>query len=226
MSVAGGLASVRARIERACVRAAREPSEIRLVAVSKKQPPALLREAHALGVRDFGESYVQELVVKAQELAGLDGIRWHLVGHLQTNKARDVARVAAVVHSVDSARVARELARRAPPDRDPVEVLVQVNVGGEAQKSGCAPAAIAEVLAAIEAEPALRLRGLMTVPPHTDDPAGARPHLRRLRELRDQHGGSARLPELSMGMTHDLEIAVEEGATLVRVGTAIFGERT
>jgi pyridoxal phosphate enzyme (YggS family) len=224
-TVAEGLAGVRERIARAAAAAGRDAATIRLLAVSKTKPALAIREAYAAGQREFGENYVQELLAKAEELADLPDLRWHMIGHLQTNKARQVVRVASVVHTVDSVKLARELGKRAAAAEARVTVLVEVNVGGEAQKSGCAPAALGEVLSAIDAEPALELAGLMTVPPHTDDPAGARPFFDQLVALRGAHGGAARLPELSMGMTHDLEHAVAAGATIVRVGTAIFGAR-
>ncbi len=224
-AVADNLAEVRGRIARAAAAAGRDAASIRLLAVSKTKPAQAIREAYAAGQREFGENYVQELLAKAEELADLAGIRWHMIGHLQTNKARQVVRVASVVHTVDSVKLARELGKRAAGESRRVVALVEVNVGGEAQKSGCAPAELDAVLAAVDAEPALELAGLMTVPPHSDDPAGARPFFDQLVRLRDAHGGAARLPELSMGMTHDLEHAVAAGATIVRVGTAIFGAR-
>jgi pyridoxal phosphate enzyme (YggS family) len=188
----------------------------------------MVREAYAAGQRDFGENYVQELAEKAELLADLTELRWHFIGHLQRNKAKVVCRVASVVHTVDSVRLAEELGKRAKDGagRVPVlPVLVEVNVGGEAQKSGCEPSSLGELLNAIEQEPALKLVGLMTVPPATEDPRGARSYFDVLASLQRQHGGVPRLPELSMGMSHDLEHAVAAGATFVRVGTAIFGER-
>jgi pyridoxal phosphate enzyme (YggS family) len=225
VSIADRLAELNQRIARAAAAAGRDRSTIQLCAVSKTKPAAAVREAFAAGQRDFGENYVQELAEKAAACADLDGIRWHLIGHLQRNKARHAVKLAHVVHTVDSVRLAEELGKRAAERPEPLAALVEVNIGGEAQKAGCAPAELEGVLAAIEASPALALRGLMTVPPHTDDPAGARPYFDELARLRDQHGGPARLPELSMGMTHDLEPAIAAGATIVRVGTAIFGER-
>ncbi|MCC6901828.1 MAG: YggS family pyridoxal phosphate-dependent enzyme [Polyangiaceae bacterium] len=224
--IAARIAGVRQRIARAASAAGRAPDSVRLLAVSKTKPAGAIREAHAAGQRDFGENYVQELVDKAAALADLEGICWHMLGHLQRNKARQVVKIASAVHTVDSVRLADELGKRAADaGRGPLTALVEVNVGGEAQKSGCAIDALGDVLAAVERAPGLRLTGLMTVPPHTEDPAGARPFFDRLVELRDAHGGATRLPELSMGMTHDLEHAVAAGATWVRVGTAIFGER-
>lgn len=234
-TVAERLAEVRERIARAATEAGRDPSGVRLLAASKTKSPGLIREAYAAGQRDFGENYVQELAEKGEALADLPDIRWHMIGHLQSNKARHVVEHASAVHTVHSAKLARELGRRAADHPVPearrffddarLVVLVEVNVGGEAQKSGCAPEELGAVLDAIDAEPALVLRGLMTVPPHTDDPAGARPFFDELVRLRDAHGGTPRLPELSIGMTHDLEQAVMAGSTIVRVGTAIFGAR-
>lgn len=225
-SIAARLAALNARISLAASKAERAPSSVRLLAVSKTKPAADVREAYAAGQRDFGENYVQELAEKATLLADLDGLRWHMIGHLQRNKAKVVARIASAVHTLDSVRLAEELGRRAAEaERARLIVLVEVNVGGETQKSGCSPAELGGVLDAIERAPSLQLSGLMTVPPHTDDPAGSRPFFDRLVALRDAHGGAERLPELSMGMTHDLEHAVAAGATWVRVGTAVFGAR-
>ena len=229
VSVADALTDVRARIHAAAVASGREPTSVKLVAVSKTHPAEAVRDAYAAGQRDFGENYVQELLQKAEELRDLPELNWHLIGHLQRNKARHVASLVTLVHTVDTPELAGELARRfaatAPAGDRRLAVLVEVSIAGEAQKHGAAPAELGSLLDAIEALPVLSLRGLMCVPPLTDDPAGARPHFDALRELRDQHGGAARLPELSMGMTHDLEQAVAAGATLVRVGTAIFGTR-
>jgi pyridoxal phosphate enzyme (YggS family) len=234
VTVAAGLESVRERIRRAATAVGRDPAEVRLVAVSKTKPPSAIREAYAVGQRDFGENYAQELVDKAAELADLVDLRWHFIGHLQSNKARFVARVAHVVHTVDGASLARELGKRFAASTESrsdrlgdsgarLPVLVEVNVGGEAQKHGVSPADLGEVLAAVEREPALLLRGLMTIPPN--DLEAARRAFEALASLRNAHGGAARLAELSMGMSDDLEIAVACGATLVRVGSAIFGSR-
>jgi pyridoxal phosphate enzyme (YggS family) len=223
-AVAEGLARVRDRIARAARAVGREPASVRLVAVSKTKPAAAVREAYEAGQRDFGENYAQELVQKAEELADLVDLRWHFIGHLQTNKARFVARAAHMVHTIDGPALARELGKRvAKEGRERLPVLVEVNVGGEAQKHGATAAALGGVLAAVDAEPALVLRGLMTMPPN--DLEAARRAFEALSSLRTIHGGPARLPELSMGMSDDLEIAVAAGATLVRVGTAIFGNR-
>lgn len=236
MTVAERLHAVHARIAAAAAAAGRAPSSVRLVAVSKTKPASMIREAYAAGQRDFGENYVQELEAKALDLADLPDLCFHAIGHLQRNKVKAVIRRAGILHTLDSLRLIRELAARAalvPASQRPAgvapdgryRVLLEVNVGGEAQKSGCTPDELGALLAEVEQSDALVLSGLMTVPPHTDAPAGARPYFDRLVQLRDRHGGAARLPELSMGMTQDLEQAIASGATLVRVGTAIFGER-
>lgn len=225
MTIAERLTEARVRIARAAERAGRDPSSVRLVAVSKLHPADSIREAYEAGQRDFGENYAQELVRKAESLADLPDLRWHMIGHLQTNKARHVAPAAAMVHTVDSPKLAAELGRRALAVGRTIDVLVEVNVARDPAKSGCLPEQLPEVLAAIREQSTLRARGLMTIPPFTEDPEGARPFFAMLRELRDAHGGPEALPELSMGMSHDVEVAVEEGATIVRVGTAIFGER-
>ncbi len=229
-SVAEGLARVRDRIARAASAVGRAPADVRLIAVSKTKPAAAVREAYVAGQRDFGENYAQELTQKAEELADLVDLRWHFIGHLQSNKARYVVRAAHMVHTVDGETLARELGRRAAAlresrgeDSERLPVLVELNVGGEAQKHGASAAQLGDVLAAVEREPSLVLRGLMTMPPN--DLEAARRAFEALSSLRVLHGGATRLPELSMGMSADLEIAVACGATLVRVGSAIFGGR-
>lgn len=233
--IAERLERLRQRIRDAALRAGRGEDEIRLLAVSKTQPPDAVREAYLAGQREFGENYVQELAKKRSELADLSDIRWHMIGHLQRNKVRLLGELA-MLHSVDSVALARELGKRralAQAGREDgsgrfegtLPVLVEVNVGHEPQKSGCLPEHAADVASAVEAEPALSLSGLMTVPPPTETPEGARPYFEALRRLRDELGGAARLPELSMGMSFDLEQAILSGATIVRVGTLIFGER-
>ncbi|HEY6081091.1 MAG TPA: YggS family pyridoxal phosphate-dependent enzyme [Polyangiaceae bacterium] len=230
MSVAANLAAVRQRIDAAATACGRAPSEITLVAVSKTQPASAIEEAYAVGQRHFGENYVQELSQKADALAQLPDLRWHVIGHLQRNKARFVAPLAALVHTVDTPELAGELAKRfvaagrAAEGRQ-LRVLVEVNIAAEEQKHGAAQGQVGALLDAVEALPALSLGGLMCVPPLTASAEGARPYFEALRALRDQHGGASRLPELSMGMTSDLEQAVAAGATLVRVGSAIFGTR-
>jgi pyridoxal phosphate enzyme (YggS family) len=227
VSIQAALSEVLSRIEAAARVAGREPRSVRLIAVSKTQPAEAVREAYAAGQRDFGENYVQELVQKAEALRDLPDLRWHLIGHLQRNKAKQVAALVSMLHTVDSVELGHELAKRraATGLGEPLPVLVEVSIAGEEQKNGVAPTHLAELLDGLAALPELALRGLMCVPPFTEDPAQARPHFDALLRLRDQHGGAQRLPELSMGMTHDLAHAVAAGATLVRVGTAIFGAR-
>ena len=224
--IADRLAAVRRALAEAEGRAGRPAGSVRLVAVSKTKPPEAIRAAYAAGQRDFGENYAQELAEKAAALSDLDGIAWHFIGRLQRNKAKQVLASARVVHAVDRPALAVELGKRAAAAGVNVRVLAEVNVGGEASKGGCVPDALGEVLAAIEAEPALVKAGLMTIPPETPSADGARPFFAALRALRDRHGGPAALPELSMGMTHDFPVAIAEGATLVRIGTAIFGARS
>jgi PLP dependent protein len=226
MSIAERLAAVRQRIDRAARACGRDPAGVRLVAVSKTKSAEDILEAYAAGQRAFGENYAQELAAKAQQLGDLPGIAWHFIGHLQTNKAKIVARHADFVHTLDSVVLARELGRRVASEgrTQPLPVLIEVNVGGEAQKAGATPSEIGEVMAALAAERALTLRGLMTVPPAGDLEA-ARRVFDTLKTLRNLHGGTAALPELSMGMTADLEVAIACGATMVRVGTAVFGAR-
>ena len=223
--IAENLRLVRERIAAAARAAGRDPAAVRLVAVSKTKDAAAIRAAYAAGQRDFGESYAQELTAKAEALADLPDLRWHFIGHLQTNKARAVAKVASWVHSVHNLALARELDRRvAAAGRPPLPVLLEVNIGGEAQKHGAAPSEAGALAEGVAASPNLALRGLMTVPPAGDGAEAARV-FRALRALRDELGGASRLPELSMGMSGDLEEAIAEGATWVRIGTAIFGER-
>lgn len=211
------LAVVRERIVRAADRIGRDPAGILLLAVAKRFPASAIREAWDLGLRDFGENYVQELENKAPELAGLAGLRFHLIGHLQSNKARKAVELFQVVQTVDSPRLARRLEEQGRP----LDVMLEVKLSAEQAKAGADPAALPDLIAAVRACPNLRLRGLMTMPPWSDDPEASRPFFRQLRELAGRHG----LGELSMGMSHDLETAIEEGATCVRVGTALFGKR-
>jgi hypothetical protein len=223
--VTEALESVRKRIADAAVACGRSPSEVKLVAVSKTKSDDAIREAYAAGQRAFGENYAQELAAKAESLADLPDIEWHFIGHLQTNKARLVARWAHVVHTVDSTVLARELAKRVvSAGRGPIPVLIEVNVSGERQKHGAGPSELDDVMTAVRAEAGLALRGLMTMPPF-GDPEAARRTFGTLVSLRSLHGGAGALPELSMGMSSDLEIAIAAGATMVRVGTAIFGDR-
>jgi pyridoxal phosphate enzyme (YggS family) len=224
-AVAARLEDVRRQIREAATRAGRPQDAVRLVAVSKTKPPEAIRAAYAAGQRAFGENYAQELAAKAAALRDLPDLEWHFIGRLQRNKAKQVVQVARMVHTVDRADLAAELGKRASALGVKASVLVEVNVSGEASKGGCPPEELGAVLAAIRAEPSLVAAGLMTIPPAIDDPEGARPFFAALRALRDRHGGEAMLPELSMGMTHDFAVAIQVGATLVRVGTAIFGAR-
>jgi pyridoxal phosphate enzyme (YggS family) len=222
--IANALSAVRERITHAARAAGRSPASVRLIAVSKTKPASYIREAYAAGQRDFGENYAQELAEKAHDLADLPDLRWHFIGHLQSNKAKLIAPIAHVLHSVDSASLVRELERRLGSEhRPPLEVLVEVNVGGEAQKHGILPEALPSLLDLLDHSTNLRLRGLMTIPPN--DPELARRAFHDLAALRERHGGVTRLPELSMGMSQDLDDAIACGATMVRVGTAIFGAR-
>ncbi|HYL59373.1 MAG TPA: YggS family pyridoxal phosphate-dependent enzyme [Candidatus Acidoferrales bacterium] len=217
------LEAVLARISAAAQRAGRDPATIRLVLASKTQPAAAIRAAYIAGARDFGENYVQEALAKRAELADLGDIRWHLIGHLQSNKAKAAAPAFAMIHSLDSLRLAQALARARPSPR--VRALIEVNLGGEASKSGVAPAQVDALLEAIRDK--IDVAGLMTIPPPASTPALARPYFVRLRKTRERLAvrSGLRLSELSMGMTDDFEVAIEEGATIVRVGRAIFGER-
>jgi pyridoxal phosphate enzyme (YggS family) len=225
VSVAARLEDVRAAIDRAARAAGRDPHSVKLVAVSKTKSPEAMRQAYAAGQRAFGESYAQELATKAEALADLTDLEWHFIGHLQSNKAKIAAKHAHVVHTIDTVALAHELGKRVARDREArLPVLIEVNVGAEPQKSGASPGEIAEVVRAIQEEPALLLSGLMTVPP-AGDLAIAKKTFDTLALLRNLHGGPAVLPELSMGMSSDLDVAVACGATLVRVGTAIFGAR-
>jgi len=219
VSVAANLAAVRARVDAAALRAGRSPSEVELLAVSKLQPPELIREAYAAGHRAFGENYAQELRDKAAALQ-LPGLAWHAIGGLQVNKAKYVAKVATAFHALDRAELADELDRRRA-GLPPLDCYLEVNVAGEASKSGVTPAQLPQLLARVKTRPNLRAVGLMALPPLEEDPEAARRWFRQVRELAARHG----LPGLSMGTTSDFEVAVEEGATVVRVGTALFGER-
>jgi pyridoxal phosphate enzyme (YggS family) len=227
--IADRVAAVREQIARAAERAARPPGEVALVAVSKTHPPSAVREAFAAGVRDFGENRVQEAEGKIEAAADLAaaGLRWHLVGHLQSNKARRAAALFDVVQSVDSVDVGRRLGRHAAEAGRTLRALVQVDLAGEDTKFGLEERLLLPALEALRDAPGLAVEGLMLLPPYLDDPDAVRPYFRRLRELGEKarREGLLRGRELSMGMSHDFEAAIEEGATIVRVGTAIFGER-
>ena len=225
--IADRVAAVRERIARAAERAGRAPGEITLVAVSKTFPAAAVREAFAAGLRDFGENKVQETEGKVAALADLAGARWHMVGHLQANKARKAVTLFDRIHSLDDVSLARRLEKAGAEQRKRVRVLVQVDLAGEKTKFGLDEARLFPALEMMRGLKSVRVEGLMGFPPYEDDPERARPHFRRLRELRDAALALDLLlgRDLSMGMSHDLEVAIEEGATLVRVGTALFGER-
>jgi pyridoxal phosphate enzyme (YggS family) len=225
-SIAANVQAVRARIAAACIAAGRAAGSVQLLAVSKTWPAARVREAVAAGQHAFGENYLQEAVEKATELKDL-GLEWHFIGPLQSNKTRTVAETFAWVHSVDRLKVAERLAAQRPQGLPPLQICLQVNVSGEASKSGCAPQQALELASAIARLPGLCLRGLMAIPEPTADILRQRLQfalLRRTLEQINAEPGFA-LDTLSMGMTDDLEAAIMEGATMVRIGTAIFGER-
>ncbi len=211
------LNEVEERIQRAAAKAGRRRDEITLVAITKVFPASVIQDAWALGLRDFGENYVQEFESKHPEVASLDGARFHFVGHLQSNKARRAAELFHVIETVDAPKVARRLDEAGRP----LEVMIEVKLSGEPSKSGADPAKLPELLEALRASRNLRLIGLMTMPPWSDEPEVSRPYFQRLRRLAEEY----RLPHLSMGMSHDFEAAIEEGATHIRVGTALFGSR-
>ena len=228
MSIADRLAGIRARISAAARSAGRDPSGVRLVAVSKTFPLDAIREAYAAGHRDFGENRVQEALQKIAAGTDLE-IRWHLLGHLQTNKARKAGPAFACIHGVDGLELLQKLDAAAAEAGAAPELLIQVDLAGEATKFGVAPDEVPRLFDAAAACRAARVVGLMTLPPVPETPEDARPFFRRLRDLRDGWLSSgvpaSMLRELSMGMSGDFEVAVEEGATMVRVGTAIFGSR-
>jgi pyridoxal phosphate enzyme (YggS family) len=225
MSLAENLAAVRTRMARACARVGRDPATVTLVAVSKNHPASAVTEAVALGVTVFGENRIQE--ARAKIPASPAKARWHFIGHLQSNKARDAAALFEMIESVDSLGLAAELQKQAEKQARTLKILVEVNVAGEASKFGWNPDRLLAELNALNAFPRLELHGLMTVAPYATDAEKVRPVFRKLRELRDRCAADlgAPLPVLSMGMSGDLEVAIEEGATIVRVGTALFGPR-
>jgi PLP dependent protein len=231
MSIAENIAEVRSRIDAAAHRASRNADEITVMAVSKTFPAESIREAYAAGLRVFGENRVQEFATKVDALRDLSAAEWHLIGHLQTNKAAKAAELFGAIDSVDSVRLAEKLNAFAEGAGKNLSILIEINVGGEAAKSGIAPgsAELEQILQGAPQWRGLRIRGLMTVPPYADDPESSRLYFRQLRQIRDAIAARA-LPQvemtvLSMGMSHDFEVAIEEGATCVRVGTAIFGTR-
>ncbi len=223
------LGAVRERVAAATRRAGRATDSVRLVLASKTQPAAAVRAAYAAGARDFGENYVQEALAKQSELSDLNDIRWHLIGHLQTNKARVAAAAFDLIHSLDATRLGDALSRCQPKaSTSPsarVAVLVEINLGGEASKTGISPKDAESLIEALIGK--IDIRGLMAIPPLGTGPEHSRPYFVRLRDLRYRLAASTglALSELSMGMTDDFEVAIEEGATIVRVGRAVFGER-
>ncbi len=232
MSIAANIVRIRERIAEAARRAGRNPADITLMGVSKTFPAESVREAYAAGIRVFGENRVQEFSGKSWDLHDLRDAEWHLIGHLQTNKAAKATELFTAIDSVDSSRLAEKLNAAAERMRKTVPVLIEINVGGEEAKSGIAPDSqeLEQILLAAPQWKNLAVQGLMTVPPYAEDPEGARPYFRQLREIRDtitaRHLPGVSMNVLSMGMSHDFEVAIEEGSTCVRVGTAIFGDRT
>jgi pyridoxal phosphate enzyme (YggS family) len=224
-AIADNLQAVQARIAKAAAAAGRSPESVRLLAVSKTWPLASVIEAADAGQRAFGENYVQEGIDKIAAISGRN-LEWHFIGPLQSNKSKAVAEAFDWVHSIDRLKIAERLSAQRPAYLTPLQVCVQVNVSGEASKSGCRPDETLALCRAVAALPGLNLRGLMAIPEPSDDPAAQRAPFRQLREIFNQiRAAGLPLDTLSMGMSHDLEAAVAEGATIVRIGTAIFGER-
>jgi len=217
------LSEVRDRIARAATRSARSPDTIRLILASKTQSSEAVRAVYQAGARDFGENYIQEAAAKRAELTDLNHTTWHLIGHLQSNKTRLALKTFEIIQTLDSARLADAIARVRPSP--PMRVLVEVNLGGEASKSGVAAVEVESLIEAARAK--VEIAGLMTIPPPSESEEAARRYFAELRELRDRLAATSglALSELSMGMTEDFEVAIEEGATMVRVGRAVFGER-
>ncbi|MCX7872629.1 MAG: YggS family pyridoxal phosphate-dependent enzyme [Verrucomicrobiae bacterium] len=226
MALEENLEIVRQRIRTACERCGRNPESVTLVAVVKGHPPEVVKQAFECGVRIFAENKVQE--AKAKIPLCPSGITWHLIGHLQTNKAKDAVQLFDMIHSVDSLKLAEEINKRSQQIRKKIPVLLEINVSGELSKFGYAPSILAGEIKKIAELPSLDIQGLMTMAPFVDNPELTRPFFRKLRELKNEYEQilNKPLPHLSMGMTNDFEIAIEEGATMVRIGTAIFGERS
>ena len=226
MSIADNFRVIRGRINEAALRAGRDPATVRLVAVSKTKPAAAIAEARECGQVVFGENYVQELVAKAAELPG---ISWHFIGNLQSNKVRQIAGLVDMIHSVDRISLAREIDRQWGELGKSCNILIQVNISHEATKGGTSSEELLDLVTEVAGLPHLRIKGLMTMPPFFDDPEAARPYFKALRELAREVEAAGiagvEMHELSMGMSGDFEAAIAEGATLVRVGSALFGER-
>jgi pyridoxal phosphate enzyme (YggS family) len=225
VDLAANLERIRQRIAEACARAGRDPTAVLVVAVTKTQPPEAVNEAANLGLTLFGESKVQEAKAKIGLCPGR--LRWHMIGHLQSNKVRDAVELFEMVQSVDSLHLAEELNKRAEQAAKSIRILLEVNIVGEGSKFGYQPERLLLDLERLNALPRLEIHGLMTIPPWSPLPEKARPVFQKLRALKDQCEKllGAPLPHLSMGMSHDFEVAIEEGATMVRIGTALFGER-
>ncbi|MCZ4320780.1 YggS family pyridoxal phosphate-dependent enzyme [Pseudomonas anguilliseptica] len=221
-TIAENIAKVGVRIREAAQASQRDCATVGLLAVSKTKPAEAIRQAFAAGTRDFGENYLQEALEKQVELSDL-ALTWHFIGPIQSNKTKPIAEHFAWVHSVDRLKIAQRLSDQRPPHLPPLNICLQVNVSGEASKSGCNPDELPALAQAVTQLPNLRLRGLMTIPEPTDDPSEQRAAFARLREL--QQDLNLDLDTLSMGMSHDLEAAIAEGATWVRIGTALFGAR-
>jgi PLP dependent protein len=222
--IAENLAEVRERISQAIQKSGRDPDSVRLIAVSKQVDIAQIEEARTAGAVIFGENKVQDAVPKVDQI-GTDGISWHFIGHLQKNKVKFLDERFDLIHSVDSLELAEKIAKQCQSENRVQRVLLQVNVAGETAKFGMEPGELEKQLMAFSSLKGIQVEGLMTIPPYDPDPENSRRHFSRLRELRDQCEKRLSLPELSMGMSNDFEVAIEEGATLVRVGTAIFGAR-
>ena len=227
MPIADNLGTIQARIDAAARKAGRDPGEVKLVAVSKTRPAAFVDEAARGGQRLFGENYVQELAAKAREATG--PVEWHFIGHLQSNKVRQIAGLVTMIHSVDRFSLAQEIDRQWGKLGRVCDVLIEVNIACEETKCGTSVKEVFDLVRRVAALPHLRIRGLMTMPPFYDDPEGARPYFRELRllgeEIAAENIPDVEMKELSMGMSGDFEVAIAEGATLVRIGSAIFGER-
>ncbi|MGE4544400.1 MAG: YggS family pyridoxal phosphate-dependent enzyme [Pedobacter sp.] len=227
MSIQTNLQNIHERIDAACKRANRNPDDVQLVAVSKTKPAAMIDQAAESGQTLFGENYVQEFVAKTEEVT--TPVTWHFIGSLQTNKVKYLRGKVAMIHSVDRLSLAKEIDRQWSKLDKPVDILIQVNLGEEESKSGTDEAALQDLVRQVAQLPHVRIRGLMALPPYLDDPEEVRPFFRRLRQLADSIAAlqlaGVEMRELSMGMSHDFEAAIEEGATLVRVGSAIFGSR-
>lgn len=227
IDIATNLHTIQQRIDRACQRCGREPQQVALIAVSKKKPADLIIQAAAAGQPLFGESYVQEFIDKYQQIS--TPVRWHFIGALQSNKVKYLRGTTELIHSVDRYSLAKEINKQWAAIEQTANILIQVNVGAEQSKAGATPESVEELIRRIAALPNVRIQGLMALPPYHDDLEQVRPWFRQLRQLAQQiddlHIPQVCMDTLSMGMSHDFEIAIEEGATLIRVGTAIFGER-